>query len=73
MLAHTKLFYLIEAEGTEGEKRNKSGRRANGSGEAPADLLRLLRHKVVRGGLMQAGVGGGIHGSSLNQRSWEKE
>lgn len=73
MQAHTKLFYLIEAEGTEGEKRNKSGRRANGSGEAPADLLRLLWHKVVRGGLTQADVARGIHGSSLNQPSWVKE
>ena len=73
MQAHTKLFSLIEAEGTERETRNKSGRRANGSGKTPADLPHLLRHKVVRGGLTQADVGGGIHGSSFNQRSWVKE
>lgn len=47
MQAHTKPFYLIEAEGTEKEKRNQSGRHGNGSSRAPAHLLCLLQHKVL--------------------------
>lgn len=45
MQAHTKLFYLIEAEGTEREKGNKSGSRAT---EAVYSYLSTAGSAVIK-------------------------